>query len=352
MSKQYDAAVVIGRFQPFHNAHEKLIAKAQEIAKQVVVVLGGHRCAVTIRDPWTSDEREKMVLSVFPDVGCVAVRDHLYNDGLWLAEVQQKVRERVGDDAKVALVGHYKDRTSYYLKTFPQWDFEEVPSFFKGINATDIRAAYFSEVGSWREHCPLRVVEYLHEWCACQQPASHARFMHADGRALSTVFARLQEEFAFIEKYKASWASAPFPPTFVTVDAVVIGSGHVLVVKRRGMPGKGAIALPGGFIKAHEKIKDAVLRELKEETGIRVPIDQLRAYTTDSGVFDHPDRSLRGRTITHAFLIRLPDGNLPAVLGADDAERAWWMPLGDLYLREDTFFEDHRHIVSWFVNKL
>jgi len=338
MSKQYNAAVVIGRFQPFHAAHYKLLEKAYEIADQVVVVLGGHRCAVTIRDPWTSDEREQMIRGAFPDVVCVAVRDHLYNDGLWLTEVQQKVREAVGEDAKVALVGHYKDRTSCYLRMFPQWTFEEMPSFLKGVNATAIRAAYFTDRPSalpvCTGDCPPHVIEYLRTWSD------------------TPTYARLREEFAFVEKYKASWASAPFPPTFVTVDAVVIGSGHVLVVKRRAMPGKGMIALPGGFVQQHEKIKDAVIRELKEETGIRVPVEQLRSYIADSGVFDHPDRSLRGRTITHAFLIRLPDGDLPTVKGGDDAERAWWMPLGDLYLREPEMFEDHVHIVNWYVNKL
>jgi len=333
--KQYDAAVIIGRFQPFHVAHLKLLEKAQEIAKQVVVVLGGHRCATTIRDPWTSDERARMIHNVFPGAVCLAVRDHLYNDGLWLAEVQQKVREVVGDDAKAALVGHYKDRTSYYLKLFPQWGFEEVPSFHKGINATEIRASYFAgSDGIWRDKCPPQVVSYMDGWHDTEN------------------YPRLRDEFEFVTKYKTSWGAAPFPVTFVTVDAVVIGSGHVLVVKRKGMPGKGMIALPGGFIQQHERIKDGVIRELKEETGIRVPTDQLRSYVVDQGVFDHPDRSLRGRMITHAFLIRLPDGTLPAVKGDDDAERAWWMPLGDLYLQEDRFFEDHVHVVNYFVNKL
>jgi bifunctional NMN adenylyltransferase/nudix hydrolase len=275
-----------------------------------------------------------MIKDTFPNVTVVTSRDHLYNDGLWLTEVQQKVRDAVGDDAKVALVGHYKDRTSYYLKMFPQWSFEEVPSFYKGINATEIRSAYFGGDETWREHCPLRVIEYMHSW------------------RTTPTYVRLCDEYKFVEGYKASWASAPFPPTFVTVDAVVVGSGHVLVVKRRGMPGKGMLALPGGFVKPTEKIQDAVIRELKEETGIRVPTEQLRTYVTGSGVFDHPDRSLRGRTITHAYLLRLPDGELPAVKGADDAERAWWMPLGDIYLRENEFFEDHVHIIKNYVSKL
>ena len=59
----------------------------------------------------------------------------------------------------------------------------------------------------------------------------------------------LVEEQAYIKRYKDIWADAPYAPTFVTTDAVVIQSGHVLLVKRRTAPGKGLWALPGGFLK-------------------------------------------------------------------------------------------------------
>jgi bifunctional NMN adenylyltransferase/nudix hydrolase len=68
-------------------------------------------------------------------------------------------------------------------------------------------------------------------------------------------------------------------------------------------------------------------------------------------VFDHPERSLRGRTITHAYHIKLKDGKLPEVKQGSDAKGAFWMPLMDVGRCEDKFFEDHAHIISYFVNK-
>ncbi len=76
----------------------------------------------------------------------------------------------------------------------------------------------------------------------------------------------------------------------------------------------------------------------------------LREQVRDKEVFDHPERSSRGRTITHAYYIKLPDGGmLPRVKGGDDAKHALWMPLGDLHLHEIEFFEDHLDIIEHFI---
>ena len=103
----------------------------------------------------------------------------------------------------------------------------------------------------------------------------------------------------------------------------------------------------------NETIEDSAFRELKEETRILVPKDTLKRYSIDQRAFDHPQRSLRGRTVTHAYCIKLPDGGeLPGVKGSDDAEHALWVPLADLYVRETEFYEDHLHIIEWFTRKL
>jgi bifunctional NMN adenylyltransferase/nudix hydrolase len=60
---------------------------------------------------------------------------------------------------------------------------------------------------------------------------------------------------------------------------------------------------------------------------------------------------LRGRTVTHAFLINLGSGTLPKVKGMDDADKAFWLSLSDFATRESEFFEDHFQIISHFVNK-
>jgi bifunctional NMN adenylyltransferase/nudix hydrolase len=151
-----------------------------------------------------------------------------------------------------------------------------------------------------------------------------------------------------VKKYKEAWKAAPFPPTFMTVDAVVVQSGHILLVKRGDMPGKGLWALPGGFLNQEETMLDGAIRELKEETKIKVPVPVLKGSIKESKTFDAPNRSSRGRTITQAFLIDLGVGELPKVKGSDDAEKAFWVPFNQV--KQEKMFEDHHAIIDYFLN--
>ena len=152
-----------------------------------------------------------------------------------------------------------------------------------------------------------------------------------------------------IQKYKQSWEVAPFPPTFVTVDSVVVCSGHVLLVKRKEQPGAGLWALPGGFLNQKETLLNGAIRELKEETKIKVPVPVLKGSVRTQMTFDYPNRSTRGRTITTAFYIDLGfEKKLPKVTGADDAEKARWVPFNEA--RRDMMFEDHYDILDYFIN--
>src|SRR5207237_5286194 len=118
-------------------------------------------------------------------------------------------------------------------------------------------------------------------------------------------FPTLKNEFEYLQKYRADtrFVGVPFEPVFLTTDAVVVQSGHVLVVRRRVHPGKGLLALPGGFLKADATLEDSAIRELKSETQIRVPVPVLKGSIKASHVFDHPERSQRGRTVTFAYYI-------------------------------------------------
>lgn len=341
--------IFIGRFQPLHNAHLSVIRKAllEDEIDQLVIILGSDCQAKTIKNPWITNERIDMINNSLSEnnintnkVSFIPVKDYLYNDNLWLTELQSKLSqiEIDGnfydiDDLNVKLFGHDKDRSTFYLHLFPKWDFVDVGSM-GDFNATKVRELFFNrKFRGLASFCPKYVVEKL------QQDLN------------SDDFERLLDEYNHVVNYKKMWSVAPYPPTFITTDAIVIKSGHVLVVRRKGNPGKGLIALPGGFLQADEKIIDGCLRELKEETGIKIPKDELKKRIVDEKVFDHPDRSLRGRTITNAFCIDLGAGNLPKVKGNDDADKAWWMSLRDVLRNEEMFFEDHWHILNYFISR-
>lgn len=336
--RTFEYCVFIGLFQPFALAQAEILKEALNQADTVLVVLGGSKNASNIKYPWTADQRRKMIadslsLTDLSRVTFIEMRDYLYNDNLWLSVLQQKVDEITGDSTNVALIGHESGRGIHYLNQFPQWKRIDIKNLDKFPRATDICQQYFTLDSSYKTLVPDGTAKLMEE------------FKNTDK------FKDLKADYDYLREYRMSWEGAPFPVTFVTVDAVVIKSGHVLTVRRKGNPGKGLIALPGGFLNQNERVLDGMLRELREETVIKMSKEDLEKAIKDSRVFDHPDRSLRGRTITHAFLINLGAGVLPQVKGSDDADKAWWMPLSESHDREDEFFEDHYHIISYFMNR-
>jgi bifunctional NMN adenylyltransferase/nudix hydrolase len=344
MAHKYDLAVFIGRFQPAHLGHMQVIKLALESAKNVLVLIGSAGEARSHRNPFYFDERVNMIQNHFEGVASrlifAPLEDSAYNDMQWVKNVQDLVSGTLDalqvdeSKAKVALIGHSKDNSSYYLNMFPAYSSIEAPNY-EGLNSTDIRTRFFSDNANW----------YFPD----QLPESTMHFLRHFVN--TTYFAKILEEYQFVEKYKASWAAAPYAPTFVTVDAIVVQSGHIALVRRRAAPGKGLWALPGGFLNPRERIKDAVIRELREETGIKVPDPVLRGSIVAQDVFDDPNRSSRGRTITHAFLIKLKDEpTLPKIKGMDDADKARWVPIN--HVKRDMMFEDHYAIIHNMIARI
>ena len=305
-------AVVIGRFQPLHKGHMHLIAEAAKQAENVLVIVGSANNSRTPKNPWTYAERFNMFDAVYNieqsnKMFVRPVPDYLYSDADWCENIQSIVEE-MAEDKDVVLVGHSKDESTYYMNMFPQWSVHEVGGMSGGgevINATDVRADYFEDSKElcFDDRIPDPVGEIMSLW-------------NNQWDAVSGTYTNLREEYLQLKEYKKIWEAAPFPPTFVTADAVTLCGNHILLVKRKFSPGKGKWALPGGFINQNEFIEDAAIRELKEETRIKLHKNILRGSIKSNRVFDAPSRSLRGRTITHAYLMVLSAYNgLPEVKG-------------------------------------
>ena len=116
-----------------------------------------------------------------------------------------------------------------------------------------------------------------------------------------------------------------YPRPAVTADCVVMTKEtepKVLLIQRGNDPFKGCWAFPGGFMDMDENTEQCAIRELEEETGLKVDkVLQIGAYSK-------VDRDPRGRTVTVAYLAII---DLPVnVQGCDDAANADWHSINQL----------------------
>ncbi len=293
--------VYIGRFEPPHQAHLLVMLEALERVQTLIVVIGSARSARTTKNPWTAHERQDVIEAMLAEAGAdpqrlrfVHVRDFLYDEAHWLADVRAGVEAHTGGSRDVALVGHIKDESSYYLRSFPDWEF--LPTHVVSpLNATDVRRAYFED--------------RLSDVRGMVPPAVHA---FLEGFQRTPEYAELQAEFLALRS-----AVAPAPATRLTVGAVVSGAGQLLAVRRAERPGRGLLTLPG------------------DEPA--------------QAIFDAPGRSQRGRIVAYVFHFALGEDALTAQPAGNAAA---WLPLSEALEHPEGWFEDEAEIVAHFLAKV
>lgn len=364
-----DYCVYIGRFQPFHLGHISTLQVALHKADHVIVVLGSHNSPRTIKNPFTAAEREEMIRACHsPEdnarLSFIYTEDRIYHDPTWVRTVEREVMKiawrrfgSTGEDIgyesmpmpAIGIIGHKKDKaTAGYVNQFKQWEQVDTPRIDAGrgqaLHATEIRELYFSgRLNFLSSIVPPKVYEYLDKFND------------------TSTFDALKAEWDDGVAYENMYANAPFHSTnFYTADSVVIQSGHILLGTRKKAPGKGLWALPGGHVQQNETAAQASLRELDEETNIKVPEKVLKGSLFCEKLFDHPERSLRGRilkknarTVDVAFGYKLDDAaDLPHVVAGDDFEKVWWFTFDEVEKMRDQIFEDHADIIEYMLSRV
>lgn len=362
----YDTIIYIGRFQPFHNAHLETIMHGLTLAYRVIVVVGSANQAIDEDNPFTEAERIEVIRESIHDacidrniavdnlddrVKYLSIENEVYNNGGWGITVAAMV-EPLLTGPNVKLIGYNKDETSFYLTMFPQWgDPIEMP-LVEILDATTIREIYFSPKVN------LNLIKGV-------VPSATTRFL--EKYLNSSEYQYIMEDAEYIRNYRKQFEHLPYPITFNTGDCIVFKDGHVLLVKRKAAPGKGLLAFPGGFlnartytkkngevVKADASMLECAIRELFEETKIKLPAALIRGCIKEEKIFDYVKRSRRGRVITTAQIIVLPsDGKgLPKVKGSDDADEVGtgWYPIHKLTRK--MFFEDHYDMLKYALSQL
>lgn len=306
--------IFIGRFQPVHQGHVHSIGVAASQVDTLYILVGSANQCRSIKNPWTYQERVQMLRKKLRSANIsnyevLPLNDYRYSDSQWMSDVRATVEHY--DMGTPILFGHMKEGNDY-LTWFPDWKFKSIESDYK-INATQVRQRMFDL---------------------------------NDPDMPETV----RDDYAFYQKEKQTFANYPFPETlnFNCSDAILECQGHVLLIQRKFAPGRGAWALPGGFRNQRETFLDCAIRELIEETNVRVPEKVLRGSIVKTELFDDPSRSFGIPRNTMAVYMRInpnPDFSLPRANGADDAALCKWVPLTDA-LNTIQMYDDHKDILS------
>jgi len=121
----------------------------------------------------------------------------------------------------------------------------------------------------------------------------------------------------------------------VTVDAILLYDGRLLAVIRRNEPFRGMPALPGGFVELGERCEDAIVREVREETGLEARVRRLL------GVYSDPGRDPRGPVVSVVFELERLGGEPHA--GSDAANLVFLDPNESVPMA----FDHARIVADW-----
>ncbi len=201
------------------------------------------------------------------------------------------------------------------------------------------------ELGSIRKASEKMGMSYRHAWGIIKEIEKNLNMRivitqrggrNGGSTQLTDEGIKLIKEYERYNKLFKHVIAHPYIQPSLTVDMILLEEEKILLIKRKNEPFKGYYALPGGFVEYGEKVEDAAIREMQEETSLKVKIKKL------VGVYSDPKRDPRGHTVTIVFEVVRMSGKLQ---GKDDASEAKFFSLKSL--PELAF--DHRKIIQDYL---
>lgn len=139
-----EALLYIGRFQPFHNGHLRLVEDALTKCQTLVIGVGSTNRPYSEKNPFLYFERVSMILESVSDrsrIFPVPLSDFPHSDIAWAEQVKSIMSNNGFKDW--GIYGYEKDASSFYLGLFPGHELHIYTGEVLKINATDIREQLF-----------------------------------------------------------------------------------------------------------------------------------------------------------------------------------------------------------------
>ena len=215
--KLKDLAVFIGRFSPFHKGHAEVLTRALDNYKAVVVLVGSAGQARTTKNPFTFEERRKMIYWFVEDaygedspqeanLRILPIYDYPYNDQAWIRGVQDAVDQAknslvdvIGMNPDVYITGANRDRTTWYLNAFGDAFIPDPVSKTDvglDLSATQVRDVLFNSHAKGYhlvDKVPSSTLDFLVDF------------------AKTETYEDLVKEYKYLQDYKASMKDSDIP---------------------------------------------------------------------------------------------------------------------------------------------
>lgn len=135
----------------------------------------------------------------------------------------------------------------------------------------------------------------------------------------------------------------------VGVGALILQGGRLLLVKRGSQPGLGKWSIPGGLVELGENVRDAMVRETREEVGLEV--EAVRLIDVFDSITRDEKEDVQYHFVVVNFFVRVVGGSLQT---ASDILEAAWVPIDEVEECDLTdlfrgFFEKHHETIRELV---